>query len=108
MSPWGEHSDDWTPGVASPGEAHSEWHRNARVPMGTPGCPQDACHDDDELDWCEHDIDAGAVAPGECVLCRSENVRASAARWARERPVRAAVLRTPGTSVFPITGCRVK
>ncbi len=27
-------------------DAHREWHRNARVPMGQPGCPQDACHDD--------------------------------------------------------------
>lgn len=30
--------------VATPGEAHAEWHRNAGVPMGQPGCPQDACH----------------------------------------------------------------
>jgi len=30
--------------TATPGEAHAEWHRNAGVPMGQPGCPQDACH----------------------------------------------------------------
>lgn len=37
--------DDLAP-VATMADAHAEWHRNARVPMGTPGCPQDACHDD--------------------------------------------------------------
>jgi hypothetical protein len=25
-------------------DAHREWHINAGVPMGLPGCPQDACH----------------------------------------------------------------
>lgn len=25
-------------------DAHREWHLNAGVPMGTPGCPMDACH----------------------------------------------------------------
>lgn len=29
---------------ATPGDAHREWHINAGVPMGQPGCPQDACH----------------------------------------------------------------
>lgn len=24
-------------------DAHAEWHRNAGVPMGQPGCPWDAC-----------------------------------------------------------------
>lgn len=28
---------------ATESEAHAEWHRNAGVPMGQPGCPQDAC-----------------------------------------------------------------
>lgn len=32
---------------ATESEAHAEWHRNAGVPMGTPGCPQDACHPPD-------------------------------------------------------------
>lgn len=27
-------------------EAHLEWHANTGVPVGTPGCPQDACHAD--------------------------------------------------------------
>ena len=30
---------------ATESEAHAEWHRNAGVPMGQPGCPWDACHD---------------------------------------------------------------
>lgn len=30
--------------MATMADAHREWHRNAGVPMGTPGCPQDACH----------------------------------------------------------------
>lgn len=29
---------------ATMADSHREWHRNAGVPMGTPGCPQDACH----------------------------------------------------------------
>lgn len=34
--------------LATPSQAHREWHQNAGVPMGTPGCPQDACHPVDE------------------------------------------------------------
>lgn len=39
--------------LATPGDAHREWHLNAGVPMGQPGCPQDACHPIEEgpLDW---------------------------------------------------------
>lgn len=33
--------------LATMSEAHAEWHRNADVPMGTAGCPQDACDGDD-------------------------------------------------------------
>lgn len=29
--------------LATMAEAHAEWHRNADVPMGAAGCPQDAC-----------------------------------------------------------------
>lgn len=29
-------------------DAHREWHLNAGVPMGTPGCPMDACHPVDD------------------------------------------------------------
>lgn len=32
---------------ATMAEAHLEWHRNTGVPVGTPGCPQDACHPPD-------------------------------------------------------------
>ncbi|KQP81605.1 hypothetical protein [Aeromicrobium sp. Leaf291] len=32
------------------GAAHREWHLNAGVPLGQPGCPQDACHPVDEAD----------------------------------------------------------
>lgn len=28
--------------LATPAEAHLEWHRNAEVPLGQP-CPMDAC-----------------------------------------------------------------
>jgi len=45
--------------TATPGEAHAEWHRNAGVPMGTPGCPQDACHPIEEPD----------PEPGEGIRC---------------------------------------
>lgn len=38
--------DDRFSRVATEAEAHVEWHLNAGVPMGTPGCPQDACHGD--------------------------------------------------------------
>lgn len=34
--------------LATMSQAHAEWHRNTGVPMGTPGCPQDACHLPDE------------------------------------------------------------
>ena len=44
--------------MATMGEAHAEWHLNAGVPMGQPGCPQDACHlpDPDPEFWalCGH------------------------------------------------------
>lgn len=30
--------------MATQSDAHREWHLNAGVPMGQPGCPQDACH----------------------------------------------------------------
>lgn len=37
--------------LATMSDAHREWHLNAGVPMGQPGCPQDACHlPDDDFD----------------------------------------------------------
>lgn len=38
-----EYEDRFAP-MATPGDAHREWHLNSGVPMGQPGCPQDACH----------------------------------------------------------------
>jgi len=38
--------------LATMADAHREWHTNAGVPMGTPGCPQDACHPIDDDSWC--------------------------------------------------------
>ena len=32
--------------LATMSDAHREWHRNTGIPMGLPGCPQDACHTD--------------------------------------------------------------
>jgi hypothetical protein len=43
--------------VANQAEAHVEWHRNAGIPMGTPGCPWDACDIDDENDGRPEPID---------------------------------------------------
>lgn len=49
--------------LATMSDAHSEWHRNAGVPMGQPGCPQDACHDD--VDWAHEEwlVESEAQAP---------------------------------------------
>ena len=44
-----EYMERYVP-MATEAEAHAEWHRNAMVPMGTPGCPQDACHPIEEPD----------------------------------------------------------
>ena len=37
------HPDDMGP-LATMADAHLEWHRNSGLPVGYPGCPQDACH----------------------------------------------------------------
>ena len=52
-----EYENRFTP-AASEAEAHLEWHRNAGVPLGTPGCPWDACHDDDGYDAYQAEIAA--------------------------------------------------
>ncbi len=39
---YGTH-EDFSP-MATMSDAHREWHTNSGVPMGMPGCPQDACH----------------------------------------------------------------
>jgi len=42
--------DEMAHPMATEADAHREWHRNTGVPMGTPGCPQDACFGPDEWD----------------------------------------------------------
>lgn len=62
--PWAaqrEIEDERHAEMATPSTAHAEWHRNAGVPMGTPGCPQDACHLPD--DW------EPEPGPGEGIRC---------------------------------------
>lgn len=49
---------------ATMSDAHREWHVNAGVPMGTPGCPQDACHPIDEYDY--EPADDEGVRCGHC------------------------------------------
>jgi len=39
--------------LATESDAHAEWHRNSGVPLGTPGCPQDACHIDESPEECD-------------------------------------------------------
>lgn len=76
--------DEYEP-YATEGDAHREWHRNTGVPMGTPGCPQDACHG--EPDWdegyepqprfckgCSHDISEYAAGLTLCAACEDELV----------------------------------
>lgn len=61
-----EYEDGW--GLATEAEAHAEWHRNSGVPMGTPGCPQDACHVDYDAGCvCDEPIFDGWA--GECRRC---------------------------------------
>lgn len=55
-----ERDRDFAP-LATEADAHLEWHRNAGVPVGTPGCPQDACHGDDRY-----------IADNGCDRCRVE------------------------------------
>jgi hypothetical protein len=47
--------------LATMADAHREWHSNTGVPMGTPGCPQDACHPIDDA-W----EDVPVVKCGHC------------------------------------------
>lgn len=56
-----EWNDRFAP-MATMSDAHSEWHRNSGNPMGTPGCPMDACHPP-EPDRCG---ECGAYDPEEC------------------------------------------
>lgn len=49
MEAYRERQDAFAP-LATMADAHREWHLNAGVPMGQPGCPQDACHPIDDFD----------------------------------------------------------
>lgn len=71
-----EYNDRFAP-LATPADAHREWHLNAGVPMGTPGCPQDACHPVDDYE----DGTWGNVTCGFCKLTQTtvEHVRRCAA-----------------------------
>ena len=44
-----EMQDRFAP-LATMSDAHAEWHLNSGVPMGMPGCPQDACHPHEDYD----------------------------------------------------------
>lgn len=58
LEQWGPDSDHTQ--YATESEAHVEWHRNSGVPMGQPGCPQDACDPDPEA-WRDEDPDPDDV-----------------------------------------------
>lgn len=58
------HPDDLAP-MATMADAHSEWHRNAGIPMGRPGCPMDACH---PYDW-DDDEDETPAEPEHRIKC---------------------------------------
>lgn len=60
--------------LATPTEAHYEWHSNSGIPMGTPGCPQDACHREYDED---HEPDALLIRCGICTQRTTvEHIRA--------------------------------
>lgn len=65
-----EHPDDRSGGLATEGEAHAEWHRNAGVPIGQP-CPWDAC---DPYADCpeEYDPEAEAAFNRRAAILRAE------------------------------------
>jgi hypothetical protein len=58
---WREMEDERHAVLATPGDAHREWHWNTGIPMGTPGCPQDACHPVEDFE--------PEPEPGEGVRC---------------------------------------
>lgn len=78
---------------ATMADAHAEWHRNTGVPMGTPGCPQDACHPD------EYD-DEPTVG--------QEAARDHQRRW-REDPVNGGIRATaPATPTGTVTWTKLR
>jgi hypothetical protein len=72
--------DDYGP-MATEADAHAEWHRNTGIPMGQPGCPQDACHPvDDYDDECEGHESLDGAHMGETVYCDGSCRQAVTAR----------------------------
>lgn len=77
--------------LATPGEAHAEWHRNAGVPMGQPGCPQDACHPVDDYDYLPEETAEGVrcgnrkAHPQGAYHASVEDVRSCYEAWAPMR-----------------------
>lgn len=53
--------------IATMADAHREWHLNAGVPMGSAGCPQDACHPAE--DFAPEDPKEGLTNPVKCGRC---------------------------------------
>jgi len=53
--------DDYAP-LATMADAHREWHANTGIPIGTAGCPQDACHPVDEYDMDDEEPTAEMLA----------------------------------------------
>lgn len=60
-----EWEDDRHSRPATESEAHQEWHINAGIPMGTPGCPWDACHaePDEEIYWVHETFEPAEEIP---------------------------------------------
>ena len=48
---------------ATEAEAHVEWHLNSGVPIGTPGCPYDACHADEHEEYEEEETPLLGLPP---------------------------------------------
>lgn len=73
-------NDAWAP-LATIADAHREWHLNAGVPMGTPGCPQDACHPVE--DWSDYATDEELAAAGwiRCGHCKGRHETVAAVRF---------------------------
>jgi hypothetical protein len=63
---------------ATESDAHYEWHHNSGIPVGQPGCPQDACHLPDPGCW-----DCFDETPESCPSCIA--ALAAAEAWLAER-----------------------
>lgn len=67
-----DQAEAWAP-LATMADAHREWHLNSGVPMGMPGCPQDACHAPD--DYSDYDpADPEGLPPTiRCAHCKNRH-----------------------------------